>query len=325
MEKPIITSSRDVLPQKASRRNFLRFTGAGIITTGLFLAGCDDDSDVVVLPPEAPSNLTVTQDNQGNIVLNFTDNADDETGFVVERSTAADTGFDPIATLGPNVTTFTDEASNLTPGTTYYYRVRAIRGTDVSEYTAVMSSVGGTALVMLPAGDAGVLNYAYALEQLEAAFYTAVLNGGYFASAPDAEKRILEDLREHEVAHREFFKAAISTVADPIPGLNPNFSAINFNDRSSVLSTAKTFENLGVAAYNGAGRLLENPDYLVIAGKIVSVEARHAAAIEDLVNPGSPFVDFITNGLDRALPPADVLQAAAPFIYTRIDASNLPS
>jgi len=37
-----------------------------------------------------------------------------------------------------------------------------------------------------------------------------------------------------------------------------------------------------VAAYNGAGRFLQSNVYLVLAGKIVSVEARHAALIRDI-------------------------------------------
>src|SRR5215210_8088269 len=42
---------------------------------------------------------------------------------------------------------------------------------------------GTSAAVALGSGDTGVLNYAYALEQLEAAFYTGVLAGGYFGGA----------------------------------------------------------------------------------------------------------------------------------------------
>ena len=61
---------------------------------------------------------------------------------------------------------------------------------------------------------------------------------------------------------------------------------MNFNDRSSVLATAKALEDTGVAAYNAAGKYITNPAYLVIAGKIVSVEARHASAtIRNLINP----------------------------------------
>lgn len=181
--------------------------------------------------------------------------------------------------------------------------------------------------VDLGSGDVGILNYAYALEQLEAAFYTAVVANSTAALSAD-EMMVMQDLQAHEVAHRELFKTALGSNA--IPDLEVDFSSVNFNDKSSVLQTAKTFENLGVAAYNGAGKLLTDTgaglDYLLLAGKIVSVEARHAAAIDDLIAGngrfGEEFID--NNGLDRAMMPSEVLMAAAPFITTEIDFSNLP-
>ena len=63
-------------------------------------------------------------------------------------------------------------------------------------------------------GDLGVLNYAYALEQLEADFYTKVVNGGYWSTASSIEKQVLQDLYYHEVNHRDFFSAAISAAVE---------------------------------------------------------------------------------------------------------------
>lgn len=179
--------------------------------------------------------------------------------------------------------------------------------------------------VDLGAGDTGVLNYAYALEQLEAAFYTQVLAGAYFNGAPAPEKSILTDIRNHEVIHRDFLKAALGTGA--IADLEVTFPSVNFADRASVLGAARTFEDLGVAAYNGAGKLLTNPDYLVVAGKIVSVEARHAAAIRDLLQPASFAGSDVVNGngLDQAKAPPEVLAAADVYITTEVTANNLPT
>lgn len=170
-------------------------------------------------------------------------------------------------------------------------------------------------------GDVGVLNYAYALEQLEAAFYTQVIDTPY-SGITEEETSWLTDIRDHEIAHRDFLKDALADGA--IPDLEVDFSAVDFTSRDSVLNTAKTFEDLGVAAYNGAGKLIENPDYLLAAGKIVSIEARHAAAIRDMLNmdsvsfAGDDVVD--ENGLDVALEPAAVLAAADPFITTEVTA-----
>ena len=183
---------------------------------------------------------------------------------------------------------------------------------------------GSTGGVDLGSGDTGVLNYAYALEQLEAAFYTQVA-ASFYASATTDEQSIITDIKNHEVIHRDFLKAALGSSA--IADLTVDFTSINFTDRSDVLGAAKTFEDLGVSAYNGAGKLLTNPDNLLVAGKIVSVEARHAAAIRDLLVAnsfaGSDVVN--ANGLDQANSPSTVLAAADPFITTTVTANNLPT
>lgn len=194
--------------------------------------------------------------------------------------------------------------------------------------------------VDLGEGDVGILNYAYALEQLEAAFYTQATKTPY-ANMSSADRDILTGIRDHEIAHREFFKAALKKNA--IPALEVDFSKVDFNSRDSVLTTGRTFEDLGVAAYNGAGQLLEKPDYLLLAGKIVSVEARHAAALRYLLamnpsggaavgstansnsNSGSGDTANVVNdkGLDRAMTPAEVLQGAGPFVKTPITADDI--
>ncbi len=187
----------------------------------------------------------------------------------------------------------------------------------------------------LGGGDFGVLTYAYALEQLEADFYTKVVNASAFNTAFTPEDRaVLTDLYNHEVIHREFFKAALTgALPNPssqlLPGLAFDYGTLNFNNRTEVLATAKALEDTGVAAYNGAGKLLTNPEYLLLAGKIVSVEARHASAIRSLINPNSK--DFAgddivsaSNGLDTVKKPSEVLPIAGGFITTDFTATFLP-
>ncbi|MVN76791.1 ferritin-like domain-containing protein [Hymenobacter sp. HMF4947] len=187
-------------------------------------------------------------------------------------------------------------------------------------------------MVSVGSGDVGVLNYAYALEQLEAGFYTQLRTGSYYTglAAGNAEKLILDDLYYHEVIHREFFKAAITGAgATPIKALTPDFSKIDFTSRTSVLGTAKAFEDLGVAAYNGAGRRITSANYLVIAGKIVSVEARHAAIIRDLVSEGtfvgSDVVAIGTTSTEISKDPATVVATANTFLAdgSKLDVSGI--
>lgn len=178
--------------------------------------------------------------------------------------------------------------------------------------------------VDLGSGDTGILNYAYALEQLEAAFYVKVIASPFGGMTIEETDRLTE-IRDHELAHREFLKTVLGTKA--IAALEVNFATINFASRDSVLATAKAFEDLGVSAYNGAGSLFTSADYLVLAGKIVSVEARHAAYIRDLISNGT-FADntvIDANGLDKSRTPLEVLAIASTYISTKINAGNLPT
>jgi hypothetical protein len=202
-----------------------------------------------------------------------------------------------------------------------------VAGCSKDPMTGEATTVGGARLaasVDLGSGDVGILNYAYALEQLEAAFYDMVVKNPYNGMSSD-EMKILKGIRDHEIAHREFFKAALGGAA--IPGLEVDFSSVRFNDRISVLTTARAFEDLGVGAYNGAGKYLMTPEYLVLAGKIVSVEARHAAAIRYILDPGSGHFagsDVVDgNGLDRAYEPNYVLPIAQKYVKTTITANSL--
>jgi hypothetical protein len=233
------------LTPSRSRRDFLKFSGLAVATTGLLLAGCNDD---------------------------------DDNG-----------------------------------------------GTDSNELPGVRNGVfdfGG--------GDLGILTYAYALEQLEAAFATQVVNASGFNSAFSAsERQAMTDIYNHEVIHRELFRNLLSDVLPDastqlLPDLGFDFSSVDFNSRDSVLNTAAMLEDTGIAAYNGAGNLLEDADNLNLSGKIVSVEGRHASAIRSMLNPDSD--DFAQNALDPALPPSQVIAAirATNFITTDFDAVYLP-
>ena len=180
--------------------------------------------------------------------------------------------------------------------------------------------------------DVGILNYAFALEQLEAAFYQSVVGAGNFTTliSSTAEQELLADIRNHEVIHREFLRTALGTSA--IGNLVLNQATVNtaISTRANILATAKAFEDLGVAAYNGAGKYLTNANNLLVAGKIVSVEARHAAAIRDVLGTtgrefaGDDVVD--AQGLDVKGEPSEIRARviATNFLSTNLTISNDP-
>ena len=182
--------------------------------------------------------------------------------------------------------------------------------------------------------DIGIFNYAYALEQLEAAFYSAVVGAANFATLFTSadERELLTDIRNHEVVHREFLRAALGSSAIPDLALNSTTVAALIADRATILRNAQTFEDLGVAAYNGAGKQLKDARNLLVAGKIVSVEARHAAAIRDARDTtGRLFAgdDVVTTdtGLDVKMEPSAVLArvTALNLVTTPITVTGNPT
>jgi fibronectin type 3 domain-containing protein len=93
-------------------------------------------------PPAAPTNLQATAASGTQVNLTWTNNATNQTGFQIDRAT--DSGFTQnlvTQTAGASATSFVD--GGLTPGTTYYYRVRATNAAGNSAYS-------NTASVTLP-------------------------------------------------------------------------------------------------------------------------------------------------------------------------------
>jgi hypothetical protein len=77
-------------------------------------------------PPDAPSNLVATPISSYRIFLSWQDNSSEETGFKIERKTGSGS-YSQIATVGANVTSYSNTLASA--NTTYYYRVRAYKGT----------------------------------------------------------------------------------------------------------------------------------------------------------------------------------------------------
>ncbi|WP_139924339.1 reprolysin-like metallopeptidase [Hymenobacter sp. DG01] len=87
-------------------------------------------------PPAAPSNLSVqapvAANNIVSLNLQWSDNSGNETGFEIERAQLNTTAFSRIATVGANITDYTDQ---LRTNGTFCYRVRAINGNGASGYS----------------------------------------------------------------------------------------------------------------------------------------------------------------------------------------------
>ncbi len=170
--------------------------------------------------------------------------------------------------------------------------------------------------------DVGIFRLVHTLEQLEAAFYTAVVSNAKFTSYFNAaEQELFTDLRNVEIVHREFLRTALGSqaVPDVTSAINGATLSTILSSRENILGASRLFEHLGVSGLNGAGKYLQDARNLLLAGKFVSVEARHAAALRDVAPPagqnantafaGDDIVDG--NGMDVKLEAGAVLDKAA--------------
>jgi predicted phage tail protein len=76
-------------------------------------------------PPAAPSNLSASNVTQTTLTLNWIDNSNNETGFIIQRATNSSfTRGLVTVNVGADITSFND--TGLKKGTTYYYRIQAV-------------------------------------------------------------------------------------------------------------------------------------------------------------------------------------------------------
>jgi hypothetical protein len=88
--------------------------------------------------PAAPSNLTATSVASRRVVLSWTDNSSNETGFVIQRSSNGNS-WSQVGTVGAGVTTYTD--NGVSKRKTYYYRVYAYNSFGNSAYSNTVKVV----------------------------------------------------------------------------------------------------------------------------------------------------------------------------------------
>src|SRR5205807_99091 len=96
-------------------------------------------------PPAAPTSLSATALGTDQIGLSWRDDANDATGFTIERSTDG-VNFTAIGSVPVGVTTFADKG--LLAGTSYTYRVRGTGPTGAS----APSQIAGAATPAVASG-----------------------------------------------------------------------------------------------------------------------------------------------------------------------------
>jgi hypothetical protein len=101
-------------------------------SSGAVSAPSDEAGSFTEAPPAAPSNLSARAISPEQIELAWSDNASDEAYFDIDRcdgtadSCLLNDYFTTVRSVGPNTTSYVD--AGLPPGSTFTYRVRAMKG-----------------------------------------------------------------------------------------------------------------------------------------------------------------------------------------------------
>jgi len=178
-------------------------------------------------------------------------------------------------------------------------------------------------------GDVKVLNYALALEALEADLYAqcvtrlAALN----VSSSDPVREYVEKFGKVEAQHRDFLIGAIKAANGGVTILDGALKGASFNfgnnlaTKASILNFLITVEDTGVKAYLGAiPSFTPGSPYLPTAAAIQGTEARHTAALIVIRNlttgPTTSPAPLYTqnNGIDTNQNPQTVLNAVSQYI-----------
>jgi hypothetical protein len=137
--------------------------------------------------------------------------------------------------------------------------------------------------------DTKVLNYALALETLEADLYRQAIARltDLGVSTSDAAFSYIQKFAQIEADHRDFLKGALGNNAITAPG-QPLAAAsfdfgINSLDANGVLNLLYLVEDTGTKAYLGAIPFFDTYTYIAVAGGIQATEARHTATVAALL------------------------------------------
>lgn len=109
---------------------------------------------------------------------------------------------------------------------------------------------------------------------------------------------------EHEAIHVDVLTQTVGLLGGEVP--EASTYNVGIGSAADVVATGQVLENAGVAAYAGATPYVESPDLLGVGLSIHSVEARHAALLNQLAG-GSAAPDAFA----AAAAQADVLEAVS--------------
>ena len=155
-----------------------------------------------------------------------------------------------------------------------------VRGSVAGGSLAVATAAGLGHAFAQQLSDIDILQFALTLEHLEANMYAGMLATNLLTGK---EQTYFTSFGGHEAAHVKALTDTLTKLgANPVQA-NAKYNFPAFDSREAILTFAKTAEDIGVGAYQGAAAAITNKAILAAAGSIVQVEARHAAIVNLLL------------------------------------------
>ena len=195
------------------------------------------------------------------------------------------------------------------------------------QFFALATAVGGVALagalykpaqadVVATLGkifylDPTVLNFAFAIEELEADFFARAFRAPGFNQLSGAERSAFSVMAQQDESH----KMLLESLRGPFNAKDAgNFETLNasesrrpriftypfLNSRDELLKTALDIKENALFTYHGAVGLVKNKSLLAVAAAVAGVEGRHVTILRDAMGLDpvpAPFEGAITAAL----------------------------
>ena len=191
-----------------------------------------------------------------------------------------------------------------------------IAGTTLASSSVLASLMGcsestdpSTHAVLRVGTETGLLNFVYAVVQLETDFYTRAV-GNRFPGILTSEATAFDDFSNETYAERDALYDALPTgrISDAV--FFTLGQVVNFSNRASTVTAAQTIEDTAARGFAAAATALQTAgsSHAALVADIATAAANRANAVRAMASAGTLTI--------TPLSPADVMTTLAPYYLT---------